>query len=395
MNQFIHKLCLINLLPLFIFLNLQAQNTQERLIEAERVKTLKHATFYLDAEPITVTAARANRSSGGLHDYFSEGTYWWPDPEEPNGPYIRKDGLVNPDNFDDHLEALQRFSMISGTLTAAYLLTGEKVYAEQAIKHLKAWFVNPATRMNPHFLYAQAIHGRVSGRGIGIIDGIHLIDPAQSVKVLANSPYLSTEDLTIIKSWFNDLINWLKTHPYGIEEMNWRNNHGTWWHTQVAAFASLTGDLKTLEFCKNRMIEVLIPNQMAHDGSFPLELERTRPYAYSFFNTDGMIALAFFLSQELDDMWEFQLEDGRGVKKAVDFMHHYTKRKELWPLNADVDFWDELPNRRPFLVLAALGYQNSAYMDTWLAIPDKELSNEGWRNLGLKNLLLWVDLPHK
>lgn len=59
-------------------------------------------------------------------------------------------------------------------LTAAWLLTKRRDYADHAIAHLRAWFVTPATRMNPNLEYAQAIHGICTGRSIGIIDTVHL-----------------------------------------------------------------------------------------------------------------------------------------------------------------------------------------------------------------------------
>jgi hypothetical protein len=366
------------------------------IIEAEKNQVLELAKTLLDAEPVTVTAASSERSAGRINDYFSEGTYWWPDPENPEGPYIRKDGIVNPDNFTYHLDAMKRLSIITGTLTSAYLLTGERQYAEQTMVHLNAWFVDPATRMNPHLLYAQAITGIVTGRGIGIIDAVHLIDVAKSAKILSQSPYTRQEDIVKVREWFSEFIHWLKTHPYGIEEMNWRNNHGTWWHTQVAAFAGFTGDNETLEFVRERMKTILIPNQMASDGSFPLELERTRPYGYSFFNINGMALLAHILSKdnENENMWDFRLEDGRGMEIAVEFIHYYTKSKNEWPLEPDVDYWDELPGREPYLLLAALGYKNMDFFNTWKNIPVKPLSHEGMRNLPMKNILLWIGLPN-
>jgi len=365
------------------------------IIAAEQNRVIDYAKSFLSVEPITVTASSSERSAGGINDYFSEGTYWWPDPDNPGGPYIRKDGIVNPDNFNDHLDAMKRLSVIAGTLTSAYLLTGESRYAEQAMAHLFAWFVDPETKMNPHLLYAQAISGRVTGRGIGIIDAVHLIDVAQSAKILSRSPYVNQEKISEVRDWFSEFTNWLKTHPYGIEEMNWKNNHGTWWHTQVAAFAGLTGDNETLEFVRERMKTILIPNQMSNDGSFHYELERTRPYAYSFFNINGMALLAHILSKDSEDenMWKFSLDDGRGMELAIEFIHYYTKNKSEWPFEPDVDYWDELPGRQPFLLLAALGYENADFLNIWQTIPEKPLSHEGLRNLTLKNILLWIGLP--
>jgi len=363
------------------------------IIAEEQNRVIDLAKTLLDAEPVTITASSSERSAGGLHDYFSEGTYWWPDPDNPGGPYIRRDGIVNPDNFTDHLDAMKRLSTITGTLTSAYLLTGERIYAEQAMRHLHAWFADPATRMNPNLLYAQAISGRVTGRGIGIIDTVHLIDVSQAAKILSRSPYVSQHDISKVKDWFNEYTNWLKTHPYGIEEMNWRNNHGTWWHAQVAAFSSFTGDNETIEFVRDRTKTILIPNQMSADGSFHYELERTRPYAYSFFNINGMALLAHILGEQDKDIWTFRLDDGRGMQKAVNFIHHFTRNKDEWPFEPDVDYWDELPGQQPYLLLAAMAYENMEYLTTWQNIPEVPLSHEGLRNLPLKNIILWTDLP--
>src|ERR1043166_4695287 len=88
----------------------------------ERDRVLAAAAHYLKDSPITVTASVSPRSAGGPHDYFSEGDYWWPDPEHPDGPYIQKDGLSNPANFDDHRRALMRLSVEMPALVAAYTL---------------------------------------------------------------------------------------------------------------------------------------------------------------------------------------------------------------------------------------------------------------------------------
>ena len=77
----------------------------------ERARVLAAADRYLKEAPVTVTASASPRSAGGPHDYFSEGDYWWPDPQNPDGPYIQKDGMSNPGNFNDHRRALMRLSV--------------------------------------------------------------------------------------------------------------------------------------------------------------------------------------------------------------------------------------------------------------------------------------------
>src|SRR5260370_29238486 len=154
------------------------------LIAIERDRVLKAAGRYLKEEPVTVTTASSPRSAGGTHDFFSEGDYWWPDPKNPDGPYIQRDGMSNPENFDEHRQYLMRLSVQAPALAAAFRISGDRKYAAHAVKHLRAWFIDDATRMNPDLQYAQAIHGRFTGRGTGIIDTIHLVELARTAEEL-------------------------------------------------------------------------------------------------------------------------------------------------------------------------------------------------------------------
>ncbi len=169
-------------------------------IEHDRV--MKLAEQFLNDEPTTVTASTSSRSSGGTHDFYSEGDYWWPDPKNPAGPYIQRDGMTNPDNFVEHRHAMIRFSVHVGALASAYLETHDEKYARAAIKHMLAWFVDEPTRMNPNLQYAQAIKGVSTGRGIGIIDTVHLIEVARAAQILEQSARSKAPSSTASKPGF-------------------------------------------------------------------------------------------------------------------------------------------------------------------------------------------------
>ncbi len=283
-------------------------STQQRTFNVanfDRQRVLQAANQYLSEAPITITASHSPRSAGGMHDFFSEGDYWWPDPQNPGGPYVQRDGMSNPDNFVEHRRALMRLSVQVPALASAYLITKDERYAKHAVGHLRAWFLDPSTRMNPNLQYAQAIHGRFTGRGIGIIDTIHLVEVARSIAGLKNSSALSMAELDGIKQWFTDYLKWMTTSQNGLEEREAKNNHGTCWVMQVAAFAHLTGDEKLLGYCRDRFKSVIVPNQIAADGSFPQELRRTKPYGYSLFNLDAMATICQILSTPADNLWIF------------------------------------------------------------------------------------------
>ena len=195
----------------------------------ERERVIAQANKFLKNAPVTVTGSRAARSAGGIHDYFSEGDYWWPDPANPDGPYIQKDGMSNPGNFNDHRRALMRLSVEMPALVAAYTLTKDRKYAIAAERHARAWFLGRSTRMNPSLRYAQAIHGRVTGRGTGIIDTIHLVEVVRALERLDDAPGWQKDDADAVRRWFGDYVEWLTTDQYGKDERDATNNHATCW----------------------------------------------------------------------------------------------------------------------------------------------------------------------
>jgi len=172
----------------------------------------KEVAWEMTAEPVTVTASSSTRSSGGKHDFFSEGDYWWPNPTSADSPYVQRDGMTNPDNFTDHRKAMIRFSRIMGTLASGYLINKNEQYATKAFQHARAWFIDSATLMNPHLLYAQAIKGRYTGRGIGIIDMIQMMEVSQALIVLEKSKSAKPAEYVQFRAWFEKYLNWVTHH---------------------------------------------------------------------------------------------------------------------------------------------------------------------------------------
>lgn len=360
------------------------------IAEIERPRIMEKATKYLREEPITVTASHCDRSAGGKHDFFSEGDYWWPDPKNPDGPYIQRDGMSNPENFVAHRHAMIRLSEIVATMGSAYVLTGDDKYVRQAVKHLNAWFVDPETMMNPNLLYGQAIKGRATGRSTGVIDTIHLVEVARGAMVMSKSAAFSAQDYGDVKAWFREYLKWLTTHPYGTEERAAKNNHGVCWAMQAAAFAQLVGDQEQLAAIRRQFKKVFLANQMAKDGSFPAELRRTKPYGYSLFVIDAMAGVAQIASTPTDDLWAFELPDGRGMKKGIEFIFPFIQDKFKWPGAHDVLYWDEWPVREPSLLFAGLKFHKPEYLRVWQGLKADPQTPEVVRNVPLRHPLLWV-----
>ena len=353
-------------------------------------KIIQQADATLFEKPITVTAYSSERSKGGKHDFFSEGDYWWPDTLHPTGPYIQRDGLTNPQNFTAHRLAMIRFSKVVGSLTSAYILTKNTKYSKAAMGHLKAWFIDTATLMNPSLLYGQAITRKVSGRGIGIIDMIQMVEVAQSVSVLEKSGLINNKDISEIKNWFAQYLKWVTTHSYGIDEREAKNNHGTCWVMQVAVFAKLVGDTSLLSYCNNRFKTVLLPSQMAPNGSFPLEIKRTKPYGYSLFNLDAMVTLASVLSTQKENLFDFIGTGNVSIKKGIEFMFPFIANKASWPYAKDVMYFDEWPVAPISLLFGSKATNNSSWFDTWQKLEHFPTNEEIIRNTPIRNPLIWI-----
>jgi len=365
------------------------------LAEFDKKRIIGAADRYLKEDPITITASVSPRSAGGKHDFFSEGDYWWPDPANPTGPYIQRDGMTNPDNFVDHRRHLIRLSMQVPALTAAWAITHKEAYANKAAEHLRAWFVDDETKMNPSLLYAQAIKGRSTGRGIGIIDTIHLVEVARAAEVLGNSTAISPAEFASVKKWFADYLNWMTTHQYGIDEREAKNNHGTCWVMQVAAFAHLTGNAELLEYCRTRFKTVIVPNQIEKDGSFPQELRRTKPYGYSLFNLDAMATIAQILSTPQDNLWTFETADGRGLLLAMKYMVPYIRDKKSFPKPPDVMYDKEWPMRQSSLLFAGIALDRNEYIELWKKLPADSTVEEVVRNFFIRQPVLWMKSDRK
>lgn len=355
-----------------------------------RAQVLKAASWAMQQKPVTVTSSTSPRSAGGKHDFFSEADYFWPDPKNPDGPYINRDGLTNPDNFLDHRKAMIRFSKVIGALASAYKITGEEKYVRQAVKHFQAWFVNPETLMNPNLLFAQAVKGRFTGRNYGIIDTIHLMEVAQGALVMEDSKAFDSQSLVAVKKWFADYTLWLNTSKPGIQEKTVKNNHATCWAMQVASFARLCGDEQLLDSLRVSFKSVLLPNQMAADGSFPLEMVRTKPYGYAIFNLDAMTMLCQILSSKEHDLWKYETSDGRSIRKGIEYLYPFIADKSKWALKPDVMYWENWPVAQPFLLFGANAYRQQEWLMTWKKLDHDPQVEEVIRNLPIRNPLIWL-----
>src|SRR5665213_1700332 len=281
-------------------------------------------------------------------------------------------------------------------LAAAYVLTGDDKYVRKAVALIKVFFLDTQTRMNPNLQYAQAVLGRSTGEAYGVIDTLHLAELAVAARFLEPSPAFPALVAEGLKQWFTDYTHWIMTSKNGVKEMNNANNHSIACFVQLAAFAKFTGDEKVMELCRARFKEVLFPNQMTNNGSFPRELARTKPYGYSIFQADNLATLCVLLSTTNEDFWKFQLPDGRTPRNAVDFIYPYLADKNQWLAEGrpkDVMHWDDWPMRQPCLIFACAEFGDDKYFDLWKKLNPDPADLEIRRNVAVTQPLLWLANP--
>lgn len=357
----------------------------------DRDRILKSAQKALSQTPLHITDVASPQSEGTPNDFYSNGDYWWPNPDTPNGlPYVRRDGESNPNAFLEHRRIMRAVRTTIATLTAAYCLTQDEKYAQSAVQWLTEFFLQPKTRMNPNMLYAQAIPGICSGRSIGLIDTLHIAEIPVSITRLKPSQALTSQIKKDLTNWFNDFLTWMTTHPYGVQEMEAHNNHGVAWAVQAAIFARFTNNAQVAQQCTERFKTVFIPEQMAEDGSFPAELGRTKPYGYSIFQLDMMAMLAYTLSTSNNNLWTFALPDGRGMQRALEYLYPYLKDKSSWPLPPDVQHFEGWPMRQPALLFGGLALNEPKYLDLWAQLDPDPTDDEIRRNVAIRQPVLWV-----
>lgn len=311
--------------------------------------------------PFSVMDKPVTPPSGDKHDYMSRATYFWPDPSKPDGlPYIRHDGLTNPENrkITDH-EEFGRMCTAARALALAWYFTGNAKYANRAALLLRTWFLDPATRMNPNLEFAQAIPGVNTGRGTGLIDTRPLVDAIDAAGLLAGSPAWSVADDKGLHGWFAQYLQWMRTSKNGQAEDAAKNNHGNWYDEQITDMALFLGDrtlaVDILERVKTRRIAV----QIEPDGREPLELARTKAWGYSTMSLDALCRLATLGDRVGVDLWNFKTADGRSIRAAIDFLVPYAAGAKKWDYQEIAGFHADA--MVPTLLRAAKAYHDPQY----------------------------------
>lgn len=335
---------------------------------------IKRADAALQVKPPSVTQKIKPAPSGSMHDYFSQAPYFWPDPASSNGlPYIPHDGKVNPEarTKDSDEGRAGTLGGTVGSLAMAYYLTGDEKYAEHAARCLRVWFLEPATRMNPNMNYAQAVPGKNNGRGIGIIEAGGIVEAGAAAGLLAGSRAWSAKEDAELKVWLGEFLDWLLTSKNGREEAAMKQNHGTMYDCAVTRLALILGRTEVAKQVAEGVKEKRIAVQIEPDGRQPMELKRTKSFNYSRLNLRGLAALAMLGEWVTVDLWHYETQDGRSIRKALDFIAPYVKTPpEKWPYQQIIPF--DRSELAPVFRAAAVAYDDADYERIATSFPNSD-----------------------
>jgi hypothetical protein len=301
---------------------------------AELTALAAKAPAALKAPIATVVDKPQASPSGDAHDYVSFARYYWPDPSKPDGlPFVSRDGQHNREQVArGDRGRIGNFCETVEVLAAAWQVNHDETAARRAGEWLRAWFIAPATRMNPHLDYAQVRLGHNENRGnaAGVLDSRDFAHVIDALLMLRDSPALAAGEEAAIREWFTTFLQWLTTAKTAVQERNAKNNHGSWYLAQAIPIARYVGrDDLARELCEGD--KARIAAQIQPDGSQPEEIRRVDGLGYSVFNLEAQACVARHAAALGIDLWNYTAPHGGSLRKAIDFLKPYNQAPEKWP----------------------------------------------------------------
>jgi hypothetical protein len=360
---------------------LPAQNPTARInvADAERPRVLAEAARALDAPVITITAATMPHAPANT--FVSE-----VEPER---------GVSDPHTssklFRAHAIALRNTSATVACLSAAYILTKDEQYARRAGTHLRAWFVTENTRMLPTGDLAGREYGSEAGTSSGITDLAPLAEFIRSTSFLVDSQALAEDELDIMNQWFLDFAAWLDTNRTAKLARDTKDHRASAWLLIRSAIARATRKDQDIEDCRKRFRAPTLRNQISEVGIFPQEVATPNPYRNTLLNFDLLAGACQLLASPFDLLWDYDLQDGPGMRIVAAHLYPVILRPEKWNYMADADHFIELPGPRPALLFAGRAYNRPEYVDLWRKLDAQPVPANLAEAFPIRQPLLWTE----
>ena len=296
------------------------------------------AKGFLDSPDVVLTDKPLKFVSNARY-YVSMGTYWWPDPQNPDGPYIRKDGKVNPETKDYDAPKLALMMRRVKAFAVAFYLTGNLTYKDAMISQLHAWFLDPVTSMLPNFQYGQIHPGSNGniGNAAGLIDAYAFNDVLDAIRLVNSESAIDRKTMNGLKQWFGAFADWMVNSYIGRAEYFATNNHGIAYDVILANIAVFTGKKDILARLTEDFRWMRLESQIMPDGSQPLELSRTRSYHYVLYNLIHIVDWCL-LQEKLGNTY---YQDNKDIiDSAFLWVLPYVDHPEAWKWEENLSQWD-------------------------------------------------------
>ncbi|HEX7034352.1 MAG TPA: alginate lyase family protein [Pseudomonadales bacterium] len=198
-------------------------------------------------------------------------------------------------------------------------------YAEQAVRLVRSWLLDAEDAKRSRRRWPHRSDGCPSGGAIQMKGVCYFLD---AVRVLVNAGRLADRDCAALQEWFGRYLHWLQTSERGRRERAAAGSRGTWYDLQCVSIGVFLGETQVvrdrLRDCRSRLLHQIDPTGAQHE-----ELKRRNSAHGCCFNLQGWIHLAQLAESLGDDLWSFESADGRGIRKATEWLLQYTDRP--WP----------------------------------------------------------------
>ncbi|XP_065846045.1 uncharacterized protein [Oscarella lobularis] len=385
----------------FVFDGAELLALKQRIVEArmrgdERESyhwLLRKAEKAMKRGPFSVMKKPSPPPSGNMHDYESLASFYWPcnnatltpGPKcnlTTGLPWVGVDGHHNP--YGDRFDRVPMDKMIEAVqiLGAAYFFSEKEKYGERAALLLRTWFLYSATWMRPNLNFSSIRMGHNNGSSSGVIDIHDMYIVVEVASLIVGSKVWTDEDHRELMKWFYEMVHWLVESPFGQAANLKPNNHGTWSDVIRSSFALFSDDKVVANETAQGAISKRIKTQIEPDGRMPYEESRADAASYSCMNIRALFNLARLSSFSGVDLFNYTSEDGRGIRKAFEYLIPFALGEKPWPYReTNKKFsWGQMYSifRR-----AANAYQDRRYEEMIRQLPSLESDDDNENGFGL------------
>jgi hypothetical protein len=260
-------------------------------------------------------------------------------------------------------------SRVIAVLTAAFVLTKDESYAKAA---------------QPLLLQATATHVSQLLQPPTVVSLIPYAEMAR-----ASSFLIDAIDLKQVNTFFTDLLQWLNEARNPVIERDTKDHRASAWLLLTAALARSQREDKIVSACAHRLKTPTLRNQIDANGTFPQEMATANPYRNTLFNFDLLAGACQLLSSSFDDLWDYELTDGPGLRSVAAALFPVIAAPSKWPGVADAQHFRELPGRRPALLFCGRAYHRPEYVSQWQSMP-ASIPPDIADSFPIRQPLLWI-----